>query len=105
MKKFLLLAVSTIAANQTSLATVNFSDDFNSYANGNLAGTTQNGFGQGTWQQDNTTATTPIQINNGAVVLGTSGQDIYSALTTPITLTDGSSFYIGLNVNVAAAQA
>jgi hypothetical protein len=105
MKKFSLIAFASVLAGQSALASVNFVDDFNSYTNGNLAGTTQNAFGQGTWQQDNTSAATPIQINGGAVVLGTSGQDIYSALTTPISLTDGSSVYIGLNVNVSSAQA
>jgi len=105
MKRLFLFAAASIATGLSAQASVSFYDNFDSYTNGNLAGTTQNGFGQGTWQQDNASAATPIQINNGAVAIGTSGQDIYSALTTPITLTDGSSFYIGLTVNVSAAQA
>jgi hypothetical protein len=105
MKKLILFTASTVALSHSALATVNFSDDFNSYVNGNLAGTTMDATGQGTWKQTGATATNPIQINNGAVAIGTSGQDIYSALTTPITLTDGNSFYIGLTANVSAAQA
>jgi hypothetical protein len=88
-----------------SQATVYFYDDFNSYANGNLAGTTQNGVGQGTWAQTSTSATTPVQVNNGTVVLGTSGQDAYAPLTSPISITDGSTFYIGATVDLTAAQA
>ena len=87
-----------------SQATVYFYDDFNSYANGNLAGTTQNGVGQGTWAQTSTSATTPVQVNNGTVVLGTSGQDVYAPLTSPISITDGSTFYIGATVDLTDAQ-
>jgi trimeric autotransporter adhesin len=105
MKNLFLFAASSIAITQSSLAGQNFVDDFNSYANGNLAGTTADGLGQGTWRETGATATNPVQVNNGAVALGTSGQDIYSPLTSPITLTDGSSFYIGLTIDVSAAQA
>jgi PEP-CTERM motif-containing protein len=105
MKKLILFTASTVALSHSALASVAFSDDFNSYANGNLAGTTTDATGQGTWKETGATATNPIQVNNGAVSIGTSGQDIYSALTTPITMTDGSSFYIGVTVNVSAAQA
>lgn len=97
MKKLLFAAASSLLVGQVSYATVNFSDDFNSYNNGNLVG-------QGSWTQTGSTATSPIQVNGGSVAIGTSGQDIYAPLTTPITLTDGSSFYIGLDVNVSAAQ-
>jgi len=89
----------------TLRATVNFSDNFDSYANGNLAGTTQDAVGQGTWRQTSTSAATPVQVNNGTVVLGTSGQDVYSALNTPISITSGSTFYIGATLDLTAAQA
>lgn len=105
MKKLFFAAASLVLVGQAAHATINFSDDFNSYTNGNLAGTSQDAVGQGTWKQTSTSATSPVQINNGAVTLGTSGQDIYSPLTTPISLTDGTSFYIGLDVSVTSAQA
>jgi hypothetical protein len=89
-----LLFVSPLA----SQASVSFFDDFNGYGNGNL-------IGQGTWAQTGTSIATPVQVNNGTVVLGTSGQDAYSALTTPLSYTDGSSFFIGATVIITAAQA
>ena len=88
-----------------SQATVVFYDDFNSYVNGNLAGTAQDALGQGTWRQTGASAATPVQVNNGTVVLGTSGQDVYAPLTSPISITDGSTFYIGATVDLTAAQA
>ena len=87
-----------------SQATVVFYDDFNSYVNGNLAGLTANAVGQGTWAQTGGSAVTPVQVNNGTVVLGTSGQDVYAPLTSPISITDGSTFYIGATVDLTAAQ-
>ncbi len=87
-----------------SQATVVFYDDFNSYVNGNLAGLTANAVGQGTWAQTSTSATAPVQVNNGTVVLFT-GQDVYAPLTSPISITDGSTFYIGATVDLTAAQA
>ena len=97
----LILAASPLGAQ----ATVVFNDDFNSYVNGNLAGLTANAVGQGTWAQTSTSAATPVQVNNGTVVLGTSGQDVYAPLTSPISITDGSTFYIGATVDLTAAQA
>jgi hypothetical protein len=108
MKKTVILSLcsfATLLAVQTSEASVNFYDNFDSYVNGNLAGTTQNTIGQGTWAQTSTSSATPIQVLGGAVVLGTSGQDVYSALTTPLNFTDGQTFYIGATVDITAAQA
>lgn len=95
------LTLSSLAAQ----ATINFSDNFDSYLNGNLAGLAANVVGQGTWAQTGTSAATPVQVNNGTVVLGTSGQDVYAPLTTPISITAGSTFYIGVTVSLTAAQA
>lgn len=77
-----------------------FSDDFNSYTTGNLVG-------QGNWLQTGATATSPVQVNASTkVALGTSGQDVYSAMPGgPLTFADGTSFYVGLTLNVSAAQA
>lgn len=61
-------AVSTSAA--TSLAALRFTDDFDSYANGNLVG-------QGPWlERDSGGATpNPIQVVDGRVPLNSRGQD------------------------------
>jgi len=97
MKKLSLLAVASIAVCHSALATVYFSDNFDSYANGNLVG-------QGPWLQTGSVATTPVQANNGAVAVGNTGQDIYAPLISPTTINDGASLYIGLDLSVSAAQ-
>ena len=89
-----IVSISTI---QSAKATINFFDDFSTYTNGNLVG-------QGPWLQTSTSATTPVQVNGGSAILGTSGQDVYAPLTSPILITDGSSFYIGATVNITSAQ-
>lgn len=108
MKKLsvsLLSAILAFAAAQSSKATILYTDNFNSYVNGNLAGVTQNTVGQGNWAQTSTSATTPVQVLNGTAVLGTSGQDVYSPLSSIYTITDGTSLYFGLTINVSSAQA
>ncbi len=92
-----LTSVFLAASPPGAQASVAFFDDFNSYNNGNLVG-------QGSWGQTSTSAATPVQVNYGAVVLGTSGQDVYAPLTSPIPITDGSTFYIGATVDLTAAQ-
>jgi hypothetical protein len=105
MKKIVLfLAVSLLFSSPRTFAAIVFSDNFNSYANGNLAGTAQDALGQGTWRQTSTAAATPVQVVNGAIALGSSGQDVYSPLTTPTTLSDGQSIYFSLAINVSAVQ-
>lgn len=105
MKKFVVyLAVVLLFSSPRTFATTVFSDNFDSYVNGNLAGTSQDALGQGTWRQTSTSATTPIQVVNGAIALGSSGQDVYSPLTTPTILSDGQSIYFSLAINVSAAQ-
>jgi len=78
-------------------ATPVLSDNFNSYPNGNLTNGT-------TWFQTSTSGTTPVQVNNGVVTLNSSGQDVYSPFSSPVTLADGQSLYFGLTLNVSAAQ-
>jgi hypothetical protein len=78
-------------------ATPVLTDNFNSYANGNLVG-------QGTWAQTSTSTTAPVQVNNGVVTIGNTGQDVYDPFSTPVTLADGQSLYFGLTLNVSAAQ-
>ncbi|MGA2240871.1 MAG: PEP-CTERM sorting domain-containing protein [Verrucomicrobiota bacterium] len=98
------LAVALFFSSPRAFATISFSDNFNSYVNGNLAGLSQDALGQGTWRQTGTVATSPIQVNNGTVVLFT-GQDAYAPLTSTISITSGSTFYIGATVDLTAAQA
>ncbi len=99
MKKLCFCASTILLAGLPALATPLFSDDFNSYVNGNLVG-------QGPWLQTSTATNTPIQVTGNQAVLGTSGQDAYAAFSGgPITLTDGTSLYAGLTLDVAAAQA
>jgi hypothetical protein len=106
MKKIIVvLAVAALCSTPKLFSSIVFSDNFNLYGNGNLAGVTQDALGQGTWRQSGASATTPIQVVNGAVALGSSGQDVYSPLTTPTTLADGQSLYFSLGINVTAAQA
>jgi hypothetical protein len=99
MKKLSCCAFGLLLSAIHAPATPLFSDDFNSYVNGNLVG-------QGPWLQTGTSAVTPIQESSGQALLGTSGQDAYAAFPGgAITLTDGTSIYAGLTLNVSAAQA
>jgi len=75
------------------------------YPDGNLAGLVQNELGQGPWAQTGTVATSPIQLIGGRVQLGTTGQDVYAAFGSPLTVLDGESMFVGLTINVASAQA
>lgn len=105
MKKLLTLVALVAFTFQQLSGAIHFFDDFNSYEDGNLAGVTQDAVGQGPWRQTGTVATAPIQVNNGKVLLGTSGQDVYAPLNSPISLTEGATFYIGLTLDVTSAQA
>ena len=99
MKKSLVFILGLSVTTASLHAAPLFSDDFNTYSAGNLVG-------QGGWSQTGATATTPIQVSSGKAALGISGQDVYSALPGGISsFADGSTFYLGLNLNVSAAQA
>lgn len=79
-------------------AEVNLLETFSSYSNGDLVG-------QGSWAQTGATTNAPIQAINGVASLATTGQDVYKPLTSGLTLSDGSSFYIGATIKVATAAA
>jgi trimeric autotransporter adhesin len=100
MKKSVVLSLAAVLAvsGVKSFAAPVLSDNFNSYTNGNLVG-------QDGWAQTGASATTPIQVNSGVVTIGSSGQDVYSPFSSPVTLADGQSLYFGLTLNVSAAQA
>jgi trimeric autotransporter adhesin len=78
-----------------------FADDFNSYTTGAAL------VGQGPWLQTGTSSTTPILVNASfQAAVGSSGQDIYAGLPGgSITIADGASLYIGMDLNVSAAGA
>ena len=95
MKTVLCCTCGLLLAAANLQATPLFSDSF-SYPDGPL-------LGQGGWTITGTSVVNPIQVASGAVVLTTTGQDAYSALPGgPITLADGSSLYMGLDINVTS---
>jgi len=110
MKKLLSCFSGLLLATVVAHATPLFSDNFNSYTAGNLAGTTANGIGQGTWAQDNTSAAAPIQVTATGGVGGTpgvslaaTGQDVYAPLTAgTITLNTGDTLFMGIDIAVAS---
>jgi hypothetical protein len=75
-------------------AAVVFSDNF-AYPNGNLVG-------QGEWVETGGAGVNPIQVNSERVALAGSGQDAGHALS--IASTPTTSFYIGVDLNLAAAK-
>ena len=98
MKNYLLCVSGLVGVSLNVCAVPVFWDDFNSYSAGNLVG-------QGTWAQTGSSTATPIQVTAGKASIGTSGQDAYSPLPGgPISIADGTSFYLGLTLNVSAAQ-
>ena len=99
MKKSVVFLTAALALlSSQSFATPVLSDNFNSYPNGNLTNGT-------TWFQTGAPGATPVQVNGGVVTIGSSGQDVYSPFSSPVTLADGQSLYFGLTLNVSAAQA
>lgn len=78
-------------------ADVVLSDSF-SYSNGNLVG-------QGSWTQTSTTATNPIQVASGQVVLNNSGQDVWKEFSSAVTNAAGTSIYTAFDFNISAATA
>jgi hypothetical protein len=74
-----------------------FSDDFNSYSDGNLVG-------QGSWVQTGTNTNSPIQVSSGRITMGQL-QDANAPLTSNINSSDGTSFYVGMTLNISSAAA
>jgi MYXO-CTERM domain-containing protein len=109
MKTFSLILASlgtaaSIAAGAN--AAVYYSTNFGTgYVNGNLAGLTQDTAGQNGWKQTGTSATTPVQVANGAAIVGSSGQDVYRAFDSTATATAGTTLYVSASIKVTAAQA
>ena len=102
-----LLAAGTCAmiAASAANAAVYYSTNFGTgYTNGNLAGLTNDAAGQNGWKQTSTVATNPIQITNGAAIIGTTGQDVYHAFSTAATAAAGTTLYYSASMKVTAAQ-
>jgi len=96
MKKYLLAWACVLGSVSASFCAPVFSENFNSYANGNLSG-------QGPWAAT-AAALTPMQVANGRAQLGTSGQDEFAPFGAEVANADGTSFYYGLTLNVISAQ-
>lgn len=97
MKKLILPLVVLTSFNFVAHSAPVFSENFDTYINGNLVG-------QGGWLQLGSSAVNPIQVSAGTVSLANNGQDVNKAFDTPLTPTDGSSIYYGLTLNITAAQ-
>jgi hypothetical protein len=78
------------------LDSVNFSSG---YVDANLVG-------QNNWEQTGTSATNPIQVSSGTVVVNTSGQDAYRPLTSGSTaLVTGEHLLTRIDFRISSAQA
>lgn len=94
----ILAVMASLITAQELKATVIFSDNFNGYNNGNLVG-------QGGWLQTSTSTVDPLQVNAGVLSVGNTGQDAYSAFGSAVSTTAGGSLFVGLDLDVTAAQA
>ena len=97
MKKNLAYITTLLLAGAGAQATPLFTDNF-TYPDGNLVG-------NGGWSQTGTSTANPIQVSNGKVNIGVTGQDAYNANIAggPVTLTDGQSLFIGADISISAA--
>ena len=59
--------------------------------------------GQKGWKQTGENPSTPIQVTNGAAIIGTSGQDVYHTFN-PVNPTAGNTLYYSASMKVTAAQ-
>ena len=108
MNTMTLLAAGTCAmiAASAANAEVYYSTNFGTgYTTGALVpGTIQaNSAGQNEWKQTGENPSTPIQVTNGAAIIGTSGQDVYHACN-PVNPTAGHTLYYSASMQVTAAQ-
>jgi hypothetical protein len=104
MKKIVaLLSVILAFSGLWSYASPVFSDSF-SDPNGALLGQSAQ-IGTGAWTITGSSVVNPIQVNNGMVTLTNTGQDAYAQLSSPVSTASGGSIFVGLDLNVSAAQA
>ena len=109
MNTLTLLAAGTCAMFAASAANagVYYSTNFGTgYTTGALVGgsSPQPDFeGQNGWRQTGSNSFSPIQVTNGAAIIGTSGQDVYHAFN-PVNPTAGNTLYYSASMQVTAAQ-
>ena len=104
-----LMAAGTCAmiAASAANAEVYYSTNFGTgYTTGALVpGTIQaNSAGQNEWKQTGENPSTPIQVTNGAAIIGTSGQDVYHAFNPTVYPTAGNTLYYSASMQVTAAK-
>jgi hypothetical protein len=102
MKKSILGICAAALTSSACFGQAVLTDNFDSYNPGDLVG-------QGGWTQTGSTATNPIQVVNqsgadDAVVLGTSGQDVFKAFTSAVSHTDGFGIQTEFSLLVTSAD-
>jgi hypothetical protein len=97
MKKLITIILVAIATNLNA-STFLYDDLTTGYVNGNLVG--QNG-----WAQTATASNNPVQYFDGKIVVGSTGQDVWKALSTQIAKASVSTVYTRIDFSVVNAQA
>lgn len=105
-RSLVLAALASAAMAGAAQANILLNDNFSTFTSGDLVG-------QNSWTQLGTTATSPIQVSSGQVVIpaiqaGSSAdnQDAYKTFTSVAAPGSGTtSVFVGLNLNISAAQA
>lgn len=96
----LILAAAVILAfNSMSSANIIMQDNFDSYANGNLAG-------QDSWTAYSAAGAMPVQVSNGTIILNQgslSREDVSKPLG--VTMQSGDKFYAAIDVTVTMNNA
>lgn len=101
MKKTIILsflAANSLVLSNISQADVLFSDNFNSYTNGNLVG-------QGGWAAHSAAGANPVQVSNGSIAIqqpSGSAEDVNHSLGA--TLGAGDTWYYSMNVDVTSSS-
>lgn len=98
MKKTLFYCGSLLLGTSLVSAAPLFSDNFDSYTEDPLVG-------QGPWIITGSATNNPISISDGKVVLGIAGGQDANAGFAATSNTEGTSFYIGMTINVTSATA
>ena len=105
-----LMAAGTCAmiAASAANAEVYYSTNFGTgYTTGALVGggsPQPDSLGQNGWRQTSSNTATPIQVTNGAAIIGTSGQDVYHAFNRTVDPAAGDTLYYSASMKVTAAQ-
>ena len=110
MNTMTLLAAGTCAmiAASAANAEVYYSTNFGTgYTTGALVGggsPQPDSLGQNGWRQTSSNTATPIQVTNGAAIIGTSGQDVYHTFNRTVDPAAGDTLYYSASMKVTAAQ-